>query len=36
MKAAMPYIDDFLAAGRFSDLASVVKLLESVPERRAR
>jgi hypothetical protein len=36
MKAAMPYIDDFLAAGRFSDLASVVSLLESVPERRAR
>lgn len=36
MQAAMPYIDDFLPAGRFSDLASVVRLLESVPERRAR
>lgn len=36
MKAAMPYVDDFLAAGRFSDLASVVRLLESVPERRVR
>ncbi|HJR93358.1 MAG TPA: VWA domain-containing protein [Acidimicrobiia bacterium] len=36
MKAALPYIDDFLAAGRFSDLAAVVRLLESVPERRTR
>lgn len=36
MRAAMPFIDDFLAAGRFSDLASVVSLLESVPERRSR
>lgn len=36
MKAAMPYVDDFLPAGRFSDLATVVRLLESVPERRAR
>lgn len=36
MRAALPYIDDFLAAGRFTDLASVVALLESVPERRRR
>ena len=36
MKAALPDVDDFLAAGRFSDLASVVRLLESVPERRTR
>lgn len=36
MRAAMPYIDDFLAAGRFTDLATVVALLESVPERRRR
>ncbi|HSJ33956.1 MAG TPA: VWA domain-containing protein [Acidimicrobiia bacterium] len=34
MRAAMPHIDDFLAAGRFTDLATVVALLESVPERR--
>lgn len=36
MRAALPHIDDFLAAGRLSDLASVVELLESVPERRSR
>lgn len=36
MRAALPYVDDFLAAGRFSDLETVVKLLESVPERRPR
>lgn len=36
MQAALPHVDDFLAAGRFSDLASVVGLLESVPERRRR
>lgn len=36
MRAALPHIDDFLAAGRFNDLASVVDLLESVPERRRR
>lgn len=36
MRAALPYVDDFLAAGRLNDLASVVELLESVPERRAR
>ncbi|HEX2155287.1 MAG TPA: VWA domain-containing protein [Acidimicrobiia bacterium] len=36
MKAALPYVDDFLAAGRLTDLASVVELLESVPERRSR
>lgn len=36
MRAAMPYIDDFLAAGRLTDLETVVTLLESVPERRRR
>ena len=36
MQAALPYVDDFLAAGKFSDLASVVRLLESIPERRRR
>ncbi len=36
MQAALPHVDDFLAAGKFSDLASVVRLLESVPERRRR
>jgi uncharacterized protein with von Willebrand factor type A (vWA) domain len=36
MRAALPHVDDFLAAGRLSDLASVVELLESVPERRSR
>lgn len=36
MRAAMPFVDDFLSAGRLHDLASVVDLLESVPERRMR
>lgn len=36
MKAALPHIDDFLPAGRFNDLASVVALLESIPARRLR
>ncbi|MFP3913738.1 MAG: VWA domain-containing protein, partial [Actinomycetota bacterium] len=36
MRAALPHVDDFLAAGRLRDLASVVDLLESVPERRSR
>lgn len=36
MRAAMPYIEDFLAAGRLTDLETVVTLLESVPERRRR
>lgn len=36
MRAALPFVDDFLAAGRLSDLSSVVELLESVPERRTR
>ena len=36
MRAALPHVDDFLAAGRLVDLVSVVELLESVPERRAR
>jgi uncharacterized protein len=34
MVAALPYVDDFLAAGTFDDLATLVGLLESVPERR--
>ncbi len=36
IKAAMPYIDDLLAAGNLSDLATVVRLLESLPPRRTR
>ena len=34
MKAALPHVDDFLAGGRLSDLATLVSLLESLPERR--
>lgn len=36
MQAALPYVDDLLAAGRLQDLASVIDLLESVPVRRTR
>jgi len=36
MKAVLPYVDDFLAAGNLTDLRSVVDLLETVPsDRRA-
>lgn len=31
LKAALPYVDDFLPAARLSDLAGVVRLLESIP-----
>lgn len=34
MKAALPHVDDFLAGGRLSDLATLVSLLETLPERR--
>jgi uncharacterized protein with von Willebrand factor type A (vWA) domain len=34
MQAALPYVDDFLAAANLSDLATVVDLLESVPAHR--
>ncbi len=34
MKAALPHVDDFLAGGRLSDLATLVELLESLPERK--
>jgi uncharacterized protein with von Willebrand factor type A (vWA) domain len=34
MRAAMPYIDDFLGAGTLRDLATLVALLESVPAKR--
>ena len=30
MQAALPHIDDFLAAGNLSDLRTLVRLLESV------
>ena len=33
MKAALPHVDDFLAAGTLADLATLVELLESVPMR---
>jgi uncharacterized protein with von Willebrand factor type A (vWA) domain len=35
MRAAMPYVDDFLPVGTLSDLAAVVRLLETVPRRRS-
>ncbi len=35
MRAAMPYVDDFLAAGRLTDLRAVVRLLETVGTRPA-
>ena len=31
LKAALPYVDDFLPAARLADLAGVVRLLESIP-----
>ncbi|MEA2000598.1 MAG: VWA domain-containing protein [Actinomycetota bacterium] len=34
MRAALPYIDDFLAASSVMDLREVVRLLESLPSRR--
>jgi uncharacterized protein with von Willebrand factor type A (vWA) domain len=33
MRAALPYVDDFLAAGTLNDLQTLVELLESVPAR---
>lgn len=36
IRAALPYIDDLLAAGNLADLATVVRLLESLPPRRTR
>ena len=33
LKAALPYVDDFLPAARLADLAGVVRLLESMPAR---
>jgi uncharacterized protein with von Willebrand factor type A (vWA) domain len=33
MQAALPYIDDFLAAGSLRDLRTLVQLLESVGSR---
>jgi len=35
MRAAMPYVDDFLPVGTLSDLAAVVRLLETVPRKRS-
>ena len=34
MRAALPHVDDFLAGGTLRDLATLVRLLESVPARR--
>ena len=31
LKAALPFVDDFLPAARLTDLAGVVRLLESIP-----
>lgn len=36
MRAALPYVDDFLPVGTLADLAAVVRLLESVPKRSTR
>lgn len=37
MKAALPYVDDFLPAARLQDLREVIRILETVPpHRRAR
>lgn len=36
MRAAMPYVDDFLPVGTLADLSAVVRLLESVPKRSVR
>lgn len=33
LKAALPFVDDFLPAARLVDLAGVVRLLESIPSR---
>ncbi len=33
LKAALPYVDDFLPAARLVDLAGVIRLLESLPSR---
>lgn len=33
LKAALPYVDDFLPAARLVDLAGVIRLLESIPAR---
>jgi uncharacterized protein len=33
MKAALPYVDDFLPVGTLADLATLVDLLESIPAR---
>ncbi len=33
MQAALPHVDDFLPAGTFNDLQTLVELLESVPAR---
>jgi uncharacterized protein with von Willebrand factor type A (vWA) domain len=35
MKAALPYVDDFLPAANLSDLTTVVRLLESIPVHRS-
>ena len=34
MRAALPFIDDFLPAANLADLATLIELLESVPARR--
>ena len=34
MRAALPHVDDFLAAGTVTHLAGLVDLLESLPPRR--
>lgn len=35
LRAALPFVDDFLPAARLSDLTDVVRLLESLPTERA-
>ncbi len=36
MRAALPYVDDFLPVGTLADLSAVVRLLEAVPKRSTR
>ena len=34
MRTVLPFVDDFLPVGTLSDLAAVVRVLESVPKRK--
>jgi uncharacterized protein with von Willebrand factor type A (vWA) domain len=34
LRAALPFVDDFMPAANLEDLSAVVRLLESVPKRK--